>query len=194
MACFTSGTLINTSEGPVAVEDLRPGMLVVTRDNGFQAVTWVGIRAMSGRHLLDNPHLGPVFVKAGAFGNGLPTRDMMMSPNTRLPVTSMTGRFVVAEVEEMAALKTLVDHRGIQMIDTTGVSYVHVMLDGHQVIVANGCWVECFKTGDYSLGAIGNSQRNEIFELFPELVATQREQPKPAKRMLRIRRRFPRLS
>ncbi len=193
MACFTSGTLINTSVGPVAVEELRPGMLVVTRDNGLQAISWTGIRPMSGRHLLDNPHLGPVFVKAGAFGNGLPTRDTMMSPNTRLPVTAMIGRFLVAEVEEMAALKTLVDHKGIQQIDTTGISYVHVMLEGHQVIAANGCWVETFMAGDYSLGSVGNSQRNEIFEIFPDLAANLRAAAPKSKRKLKIRRRLPRL-
>ena len=52
---------------------------------------------------------------------------------------------------------------------TLGVSYIHFMFDQHEVVLSNGAWTESFQPGDYSLNGIGNAQRNEILELFPEL-------------------------
>jgi hypothetical protein len=43
------------------------------------------------------------------------------------------------------------------------------MFDQHEVVLSNGAWTESFQPGDYTLKGIGNAQRNEILELFPEL-------------------------
>ena len=40
--CFTAGTLIDTPSGPRAVEELRPGDLVTTRDHGPAPLLWAG--------------------------------------------------------------------------------------------------------------------------------------------------------
>lgn len=165
--------MVTTDEGEVAVEKLLPGMMVMTRDNGFQPLRWVGLRKMTGRFLLDHPHLRPVLIQAGAFDAAMPGRDTMVTPNCRVPVAAPATRFLGREKEQMMAVKTLIDHRTIQQIDTLGVTYVHLMFRQHEIISANGFWVECFKAGDYSLNAIGNSQRNELFEIFPELRASQ---------------------
>jgi hypothetical protein len=44
-----------------------------------------------------------------------------------------------------------------------------MMFDRHEVLLANGAWSESFQPGDYSLKGIGNAQRQELFELFPDL-------------------------
>jgi len=173
MPCFKKGTMITTAQGDVAIEMLKPGQLVLTRDNGYQPVRWIGARYMSGRFLLDNPHIRPVMVLADAFGPGLPAKDTMMSPNTRIPVASEGRRFSLTDREEPVAIKNLVNHKSVQQVDTTGIEYLHVMFARHEVISANGIWIESFKSGDYSLETKGNSQRNEIFEIFPNLRASQ---------------------
>ena len=43
------------------------------------------------------------------------------------------------------------------------------MFDRHEVVLGNGAWTESFQPGDLTLKGMGNAQRNEIFELFPEL-------------------------
>lgn len=50
-----------------------------------------------------------------------------------------------------------------------GTSYLHFMFDRHEVVLSNGAWTESFQPGDYTLKGMGNAQRNEIFELFPDL-------------------------
>ncbi len=176
MTCFSAETLITTDMGEIPAHMLRPGDMVLTRDHDYQPIRWVGLRDMGGRFLLDNPHLRPVLVRRAAFGNDLPVHDVMLSPNARLPLDEPvlgTRTLVRPGVEQMVAVKHLINHRGIQQIDMVGLRYVHVMFERHQVIAANGFWVEAFRAGDYSLGARGNAQRNEIFEIFPELRRTQ---------------------
>ncbi len=167
--CFTPGTTIATPKGERLVEDLREGDRIITRDNGIQEIRWVGRKEMTGKHLVANPHLKPILIKAGALGNGLPERDMLVSPNHRMLVANDMTQLYFEEREVLAAAKHLVGSAGIHEIDVMGTAYIHFMFDRHEVVLGNGAWTESFQPGDYSLKGIGNGQRNEIFELFPEL-------------------------
>ncbi|MFN3824584.1 MAG: Hint domain-containing protein [Pseudorhodobacter sp.] len=167
--CFTPGTLIATPKGEVPVESLRPGDRVVTRDNGIQEIRWTGTKAMDWGALTANPHLRPVMVRQGSLGNGLPERDMMVSPNHRVLVANDRTALYFDEHEVLVAAKHLVGARGIFEVESVGTSYIHFMFDQHEVVLSDGAWTESFQPGDYTLKGMGNAQRNEIFELFPEL-------------------------
>ncbi|MEL6958823.1 MAG: Ig-like domain-containing protein [Pseudomonadota bacterium] len=171
--CFTPGTTIATPRGERLVEELREGDRIITRDNGIQEIRWVGRKEMSGKALVANPHLKPILIKAGALGNGLPERDMLVSPNHRCLVASEKTQLYFEEREVLAAAKHLVGAEGIHELDVMGTAYIHFMFDRHEVVLSNGAWTESFQPGDYSLKGIGNGQRNEIFELFPELQTKQ---------------------
>jgi hypothetical protein len=43
------------------------------------------------------------------------------------------------------------------------------MFDQHEVVLSNGAWTESFQPGEQVLDGMGTEQRDEIFELFPEL-------------------------
>jgi Ca2+-binding RTX toxin-like protein len=167
--CFTPGTLISTAQGERPVESLKVGDRVITRDNGIQEIRWIGTKALDGRMLLANPHLRPVLIRKGSLGHGLPERDMMVSPNHRMLVANDRTSLLFEEREVLVAAKHMINHKGIQQVDAIGISYVHMMFDSHEVVLGDGTWTESFQPGDYSLKGIGNAQRNEIFEIFPEL-------------------------
>ena len=167
--CFTPGTMIATPRGEVAVETLRQGDKIITRDNGIQEIRWVGQKDMSWRDLAANPHLKPVLVRQGSLGNGLPERDMMVSPNHRLLVANDRTALYFDEHEVLVAAKHLVSANGVHSIDSMGTSYIHFMFDRHEVVLSNGAWTESFQPGDYTLKGMGNAQRGEILDLFPEL-------------------------
>lgn len=171
--CFTPGMLIATPKGERAVEELKIGDRVITRDNGIQEIRWIGHRALDGRMLAANPHLKPVLVRKGALGDGLPERDMMVSPNHRLLVANDRTALYFDEHEVLVAAKHLVNNNGIHEVSTVGVTYSHFMFDRHEVVLSNGAWTESFQPGDHTLKGMGNAQRNEIFELFPELKTTE---------------------
>ncbi|SOB97771.1 Ca2+-binding RTX toxin-like protein [Rhodobacter sp. JA431] len=167
--CFTPGTMVATPRGERRVEELREGDKILTRDNGIQEIRWVGRRDMSRAELIAAPHLRPVLIKAGSLGNGLPEQDMLVSPNHRMLVANERTALYFEEHEVLVAAKHLVDNAGVKPVETLGTSYIHFMFDRHEVVLANGAWTESFQPGDQTLGGMGNAQRSEIFELFPEL-------------------------
>ena len=123
--CFTPGTTIATAKGERLVEELTVGDRIITRDNGIQEIAWVGHKEMSGKQLVQNPHLKPILIKAGALGNGLPERDMMVSPNHRVLVASDLTQLYFEENEVLAAAKHMVGANGIHAIDVMQTTYVH---------------------------------------------------------------------
>ncbi|UWR20910.1 cadherin-like domain-containing protein [Sulfitobacter sp. S190] len=167
--CFTPGTLIATPKGERPVEDLEVGDRVITRDNGMQEIRWVGQREMSGEELAAKAHLRPVLIQQGALGNGLPERDMMVSPQHRVLVANDKTALYFEEREVLVAAKHLTDMDGIDVVDTSGTTYVHIMFDQHEVILSDGTWTESFQPGDMSLAGVGDASLQEILELFPEL-------------------------
>jgi Ca2+-binding RTX toxin-like protein len=167
--CFTPGTLIATPRGEVPVETLRAGDRIITRDNGMQEIRWVGRRDMSWADLAAAPHLKPILIKQGSLGNGLPERDMMVSPNHRVLVANDRTALYFDEHEVLVAAKHLAGGKGVHSVDAAGASYIHFMFDRHEVVLSNGAWTESFQPGDLTLKGMGNAQRTEIFDLFPEL-------------------------
>ncbi|WP_255009487.1 Hint domain-containing protein [Roseovarius sp. M141] len=86
--CFTRGTLIETESGTVSIETLAAGDLVRTMNRGFQPVRWIGSTKVRARCLATNPKLRPVRIMAEAMGLGLPKRDMWVSRQHRMVVSS----------------------------------------------------------------------------------------------------------
>jgi hypothetical protein len=167
--CFTPGTSIATPEGERLVETLREGDQIITRDNGIQEIRWIGKRALDWSGLAASPYLKPILIERGSLGNGLPERDMLVSPQHRLLVANERTALYFDEHEVLVAAKHLINNRTVREVDSLGVTYVHFMCDRHEVVLSNGAWSETFQPGDYTLKGMGNSQRMELFELFPDL-------------------------
>ncbi len=166
--CFTPGTRIATHRGETPVEHLAVGDRVITRDNGIQPVRWVGRTQMYIQDFQADPHLQPILIRQGALGRDLPERDMLVSPNHRVLVTSDRSAIRFAEREVLLAAKHLTA-TGVHQVQSSGTTYIHFMCDRHEVVLADGIWTESFHPDDQSLKGLGNAQRLEIFEIFPEL-------------------------
>ncbi|MEI4470254.1 Hint domain-containing protein [Frigidibacter sp. MR17.24] len=171
--CFTPGTAIATPKGERLVEELQVGDKVITRDNGIREIAWLGKKTLDYGQLSGAAHLRPVLIRAGSLGNGLPERDMLVSPNHRMLVANDRTALYFDEHEVLVSAKHLVNGSGVSRVEALGVTYIHFMFDQHEVVLANGAWTESFQPGDHSLAGIGNAQRSEIFELFPELQTAQ---------------------
>lgn len=160
--CFTAGTRILTPHGPRPVEDLRPGDLVITADDGLQPVRWSGRRTVPAQG-----RLAPIRLRGGsAFGNG---RDLLVSPQHRMLLTGHRANLLFGESEVLAAAKHLIDGRDVFREPGGEVSYVHLLFDRHQVIFAEGAPSESFHPGTQGLEAVSDPAREELFTLFPKL-------------------------
>jgi hypothetical protein len=169
VACFTPGAQVLTDQGELAVEDLKPGDLVLTRDNGYQPIRWTGRRDLSHAELIVEPRFNPVHIARGALGVGLPGRDVMVSPQHRMLVTGPRAELLFGENEVLVAAKHLVGLPGIEQRVSRGVSYLHILFDQHEIVRADGAWSESFQPGDLTMEALQVGQRAEIEALFPEL-------------------------
>ena len=169
IACFTPGTRIETKQGRVAVEDLQPGDRVMTRDNGYQSIRWVGRRRLSAAELAAQPQLQPVRIAKGALGDGLPEVDMVVSPQHRMLLSGTRAELFFGEAEVLAAALHMVGAPGIERIAVREVTYLHLMCDAHEIIRADGAWTESFQPGDFTLSGLDAPQREELFALFPAL-------------------------
>jgi Hint domain len=169
VACFTPGTKIATLRGETLVENLVAGDKVVTRDNGVQQIRWIGKKKVDWRMMTANPHLKPVLVRQGSLGNDLPERDLMISPNHRVLVANERTALQFDEAEVLVAAKHLIGGLSVRSIDSIGTTYIHFLFDRHEVVLSDGIWTESFQPTDTTLKGFGNSQRAEIFEIFPDL-------------------------
>ena len=65
-----------------------------------------------------------------------------------------------------------------------GVSYLHVLLNAHEVILANGSWTESFHPDDQVMRDMAPNQRQEILILFPEIATMGAARRFPAARSI----------
>ncbi|NJM82870.1 MAG: Hint domain-containing protein [Tabrizicola sp.] len=183
--CFTPGTMIATDQGEVPAQHLKPGDRVITRDNGVQRIQWVGKNHLFLHDFQASPHLLPIVVRQGSLGKGIPERDMMVSPNHRILVASDRTTLSFSEPEVLVAAKHLMAGQAVQTVESSGTTYIHFMFERHEVILSDGAWTESFQPDDHTLKGMGNSQRLEILELFPDLkTAEGRAAFEPARRTL----------
>jgi hypothetical protein len=159
--CFTSGTSIATSKGPRFVESLKEGDQILTRDNGFQPVRWVG--------RCTTPALGktaPICIGKDVLGN---TSELLVSPNHRMLVVKAVADLYFGERELLVCAKHLLGTAGICRRIGGVVTYVHILFDEHQIVVANSSFSESFFPGPIALSTLEDATRQEVLDLFPEL-------------------------
>jgi hypothetical protein len=133
-ACYCRGTLILTDSGELPVEELEIGSLVMTHRGELRRVKWIGRRSYAGRFLAANPGVQPVRFAAGSLGDGLPRRELRVSP---MHAMFLDGLLVPASMLVNGA--GIVRLRGLDRVD-----YIHVELDTHDVILAEGSASETF--------------------------------------------------
>lgn len=183
--CFARGTLIETGQGPLPVEELAPGMLVVTRDNGLQPVRWIGSRVLCSKTLDTSPNLRPIRIAAGALGKGLPLRDLIVSPQHRILVRSKIALKMFGTPEVLVAAKQLLQINGIDIADDMpAVEYFHFLFDQHEIVLSEGAETESLYTGPEALKSVGRQAQAEIFALFPELRDRPEDDVPPGARIL----------
>ncbi|MFX0543461.1 Hint domain-containing protein [Roseovarius sp. S4756] len=162
--CFTLGTRILTPHGERAIETLRKGDMVITRDRGPQPIRWMGRRTVKG---LGNQ--APIAVNSTVMDGA--RRPLLVSPQHRLLFTDYKAELLFGYDEVLVAAKHLVDGIDVRVAEREKVTYFHMMFDQHEIVYAEGAATESFHAGDVGLAAISDQAREEMFNIFPELRA-----------------------
>jgi len=166
--CFTPDTRLATPMGPRMIRDLQPGDLIETRDNGPQEVLWCGHRRMTGARLYAMPHLRPIRFKAGALGIGRPDEDLLVSPQHRMLLKGPAAQALFNTPEVLVAAEDLLNDQTV-IVDHTlrEVTYVHILLQRHNVIWANGLESESFHPSNTALDTVDPGQLGALLQLLP---------------------------
>jgi hypothetical protein len=149
--CFVEGTRILTSHGEVAVEALAVGDQVITARNGTaarRAIRWIGHRSIALDRHADRTLVEPVRIRAGAFGDNKPARELAVSPDHAIYVDGV-----------LIEAKYLVNGVSVRR-DTKArhVTYFHIELDSHDVLIAEGLTAESYiSDGNRSMFANGGA-------------------------------------
>jgi hypothetical protein len=98
----------------------------------------------------------PVRVAAGAFGEGRPVRDLYLSPDHAVFVDGV-----------LVPVRCLINGGTIRRVVVPAVTYYHVELPEHDVILAEDLAVESY----LDVGDWGNFEDEHVVRLFPDFCA-----------------------
>jgi hypothetical protein len=127
---------------------------VVTVSGRARPIKWLGKRAYDPRFVAGNPAVLPIRIEAGALADGIPARDLFVSPEHALYLDDVLvpARLLVngATIRQAQSLERL--------------EYFHIELDGHDAILAEGAPAETFADCD-NRGMFHNA--GEFAQLYP---------------------------
>jgi hypothetical protein len=156
--CFAAGTRIATPKGERTVEALVIGDPILTADGRTVPVKWIGRQTV---HKLFTPpeRFAPVRVAAGALGDGLPRRDLVLTADHALLVGG-----ILANASALVNAATITRVAGAELPDR--VTYYHVETEAHEMILAEGAPAETFV----------DHQSRRLFDNYAEYVALYGEE------------------
>ena len=162
VACvsFTRGTHITLASGEQRrIEELRVGDRVLTRDDGVQAVRWIGqstVRAVGD--------FAPIRIAAGALNN---ENDLVVSPDHRLFIYQRTDEVGVGRSELLIRARHLVNGYTVTVQDGGFVDYFQLLFDSHQIIYAEGIAAESMLIDTRTRAILPEDLSNAMGEIIP---------------------------
>lgn len=134
LACFAAGTRIDTPDGPVPVEALAVGQPVLTVSGRSVPVKWIGWRRLDLARHPDPARVRPIRVEPGAIAPNVPSLPVVLSPEHAVAIDG-----------HLIPIRLLVN--GMTIRSETAcrtVTYYHVELDAHDVLLSEGLPVESY--------------------------------------------------
>ena len=135
-ACFAAGTLIRTPRGDVPVETLTAGDLVLTASGEMRPIKWMGHRDVDFRRTPNASPGQPIRIAADAFRPARPSQDLILSAGHSVCVDLLGEVFI--------PVGYLANGATIAQVEVEEISYWHVELDSHDVLIANNLPAESY--------------------------------------------------
>lgn len=170
-SAFARGTLVATLDGPVAIEDLSPGMRVQTGRHGPCPVLWIGSMTLVPDAMdLSEDSRRMTRIMADALGMGRPLADFMVGPGARLLTRPAGLRGKSSGEQVLTPARHVAD--GVQIIDILPprpLALYHLCLRDHDTILAQGLEAETYHPGPDPDRTLGPALMEQFMGLFPHL-------------------------
>jgi Ca2+-binding RTX toxin-like protein len=173
VTCFVAGTRIETPHGPRAIEEIRVGDTVISATTGAAVpVLWAGHRTVSHKAMVRRPELRPVEIERFALGN----RDaVLLSPSHAVAqgLGTRSRLFRAAQLERAVPGVRRLAAKDFPL----GLTYHHIYLDQHDLVLANGVLCETFLPGPLGMAMLGQNARQRLITLRQSLGRAGPEAP-----------------
>ncbi len=142
-AALARGCLVQTPDGPAAVEDLLPGDRIVTED-GPEQLLWKGSRVIAPQH----HSLSLYRIAADALGPGRPMPDLLLGPAARLVSRRGALPALIGASRALVPIEALADGESVvQVRPVSGVPVFHLGFARHTIFTANGVELDSVHPG-----------------------------------------------
>jgi len=174
-SAFARGTLLSTSDGLCAIEDLLPGMMIETTDFGPRKVLWIGSMIILPDAPVENPEQTRMTrIMADSFGIGRPMSDVMAGPGARMLHRPAALRELPARGAAKGQVFTPVADfedgmNAIRITPPRPVTVYHLCLDRHASIKVAGLEMESFHPGLGLEQRMGPNMLALFLSLFPHI-------------------------
>ena len=166
---FAPGTLITTGTGQIPAQNLQCGDRVLTRDRGFQPLLWIGHGKIAQE--------AQVHIRAGALGNGLPERDITLSPGHRLLIRDHHLIPHLNNSETLVEARMLTGLPGVSLCRPRPLRGIRLLFRSHEIILSDNIWTESLYLSRPALRALLQAGHSEILDFFPQSVRDKAPAP-----------------
>lgn len=164
------GTVISTKSGDTAVEDLRPGDLIKTRDNNYQPLRWIGSCTLNQPDGESGDADYPLRIRADALGPMRPVQDLLVSPRFRILTNHPSCAALFGSSETLAPAVDLLDGDTIMRVrPASGLNFYNLMFDRHQIIEANGLETESYHPGNFGIAVMSLEMQAHLRQILQHL-------------------------
>ena len=110
-----------------------------------------------------NPALRPIRIGAGALGIERPDQALLVSPEHRMLVRGPQAQALFNTPEVLVSAARLVNGSSVHVdLAVREVTYIHLLLPGHNVIWANGVETESFHPAHADFGMLDAADRGRL--------------------------------
>ncbi len=163
ISCLLDTSLVFTRNGLVRAIDLKPGDMVATLEHGYQPVRWTYKSLISFADASNDKHR-PIRFDPSLKG-GEDVAPLLVSPQHRVLVNAKSILGTGSRKEYFSPAKKLTRLEGVEVCDKVDAAvYVHVAFDAHEIVQADGWWVESYFAGRYAILSLPNQERSKLLE------------------------------
>lgn len=167
-SAFARGTLILTTQGEMAVEDLQPGDMIATSSGEPAPLIWIGsssfVPADAGRRM-------PLIrIMPDSFGQSRPSSFLTVGPAARILHTPHHLRAENDGTRLLTPVREFIDGVNvIEVVPPTPVRLFHLCLTRHAAIQAGGIEMETFHPGAKATHSVSHAMRDRFLGMFPRI-------------------------
>lgn len=166
---FAHGVLIQTSEGPVAVEDLVPGMYLECAGGRSAQLLWKGaITLVPGAPSMSEIPDRLYRVMPDAFGLGRPVQDQTFGPHARRFDRDPKVRAALGSDAALVPMSAASDGMSVIEVNPVAATRVyHLACENHETILAAGLEVETYHPGPDAALSLSEEMMQHFLMFFP---------------------------